>query len=84
MKARQLIGNAAFGPDKLRVLFKAFDEAWDSIAATVGNDPLAIEAARLRLANTILVLAQKSNTDAEQIKDTALDILALIMEVRKA
>jgi hypothetical protein len=27
-KARQLIGSASFGPEVLKVLFSAFDDAW--------------------------------------------------------
>jgi hypothetical protein len=76
MKARQLIGTASYGPDQLTVLFKAFDEAWSSIAANFLN-PLAIEAARLKLANIILSLPHNGSNDPEQIKSTALRIMAL-------
>jgi len=75
MKARQLIGNASFGPDQLRVLFEAFDQAWDTIAADVGDDPGAIEVARLKLANILLSLAGQGDNDAAWLKSTALQIL---------
>ena len=47
MKARELIAKAAYEPDQLRVLFKAFDEAWEIIAVDVDDRPEAIEANRL-------------------------------------
>jgi hypothetical protein len=77
MKARQLIGSASYGPDQLRVLFEAFDQAWDAIAAGVGDDPSAIEAARLKLANLILSLARDGDLeDPGQLKDAALRLLS--------
>jgi hypothetical protein len=76
MKARQLIRNGSYGPDQLKVLFKAFDDAWDSIAANFGS-PLAIEAARIRLANIILSLPHDGSCDPEQIKNAAIRIMEL-------
>ena len=76
MKARQLIGSASYGPDHLKVLFQAFDEAWDRISAHFDN-PSAIEAARLRLANIILSMPHNGSKDPELIKNTALRIMAL-------
>ena len=75
MKARQLIGGASYGPDELKVLFKAFDDAWDGLVAHVGDDPQAIEAARLKLANVVLGLARYGNNDPERIKNAALQIM---------
>lgn len=75
MKARQLIGGASYGPDELKVLFKAFDDAWEGLAARVGDDPQAIEAARLKLANVVLGLAAYGGNDAERIKWAALQIM---------
>jgi len=74
MKARQLIGRASYGPDELKVLFKAFDDAWERIAPGVSGRAEAIEAARIKLANVILGLAHNGSRDAEQIKDAALHI----------
>jgi hypothetical protein len=77
MKARQLIQDAAYGPEKLKVLFQAFDETWTSIAGNFGDHPSSVEAARTKLANVILGLARDGVTDATQIKDLALKIMAL-------
>jgi hypothetical protein len=76
MKARQLISSASYGPDQLKVLFEAFDQAWEAMAADVGEDPAAIEVARLRLANTILALAGKGDLDPAQLKNAALQLLS--------
>jgi hypothetical protein len=76
MKARQLFSNGTYGPDQLKVLFKAFDDAWDCIAADF-DSPHAIEAARLKLANIILSMPPNGSNDSEQIKSTALRIMAL-------
>jgi hypothetical protein len=72
VKARQLIAGAAFGPEVLTVIGKAFDEAWAEVAPSVGDNPLAIWAARLRLATSILGLTTESTNDAEQLKAVAL------------
>jgi hypothetical protein len=40
MKAQQLITDSSFGPDALRVLFQAFDAAWNDIAANFGDNLL--------------------------------------------
>ena len=77
MEGRRLIASAKYGPDTLTVLFKAFDAAWDHLAPKFGTDRLAIEAARLRLANVILSLADDDMSDAEQLKSKALRIMAL-------
>jgi hypothetical protein len=58
MKARHLIESASFGPDALKVIGHAFDEARAQIDSKFGSDyPLVIEAARLFLANAILAVA---------------------------
>ena len=77
MKARQLISRASYGPETLTVLFKAFDDAWQQLAPKHGDDPLAIEAARLRLANTILSLASEDSKDPEELKAAALRVISL-------
>jgi len=74
MKARNLIGNASYAPEHLKVLFTAFDQAWESIAVDVGTNPVAVEAARLKLANIILSLGDEGK-DPEWLKNAALQIM---------
>ena len=47
MKARSIIGNASFGPDTLKVLYQAFDDAWASVAGNFGARRLERLARRL-------------------------------------
>ena len=76
MKARQIVESGSFGPDTLKVAYQAFDEAWASIAAHFGTDPMAIEAARIKLANAILAVSKDGSRDPNALKQAALAILA--------
>jgi hypothetical protein len=75
MSARQLIDSASFGPEALKVIGQAFDAAWTEIAGKIGADPVAIEAARLRLANAVLSIASEHSRDVEALKRGALQAM---------
>ena len=77
MKARKLIDGASFGPDALKAIGKAFDNAWLEIAVNFGTDPLQIETARLKLAEAILSVANEDSRDAGALKRAALQRMAL-------
>ena len=77
MRARQLIGGAAFPPDELKVIFAAFDDAWNELAADVGSDAGAIDTARLSLATIVLSLANARPIDRMALKSAALDAFRL-------
>jgi hypothetical protein len=81
MKARQLIADSSYGPDSLKVLFQAFDEAWKEIAPRTSQDEVAVEAARLKLASIVLTVGTNESRDAEQIKNTALILMNIGREV---
>jgi hypothetical protein len=51
MQARSIIGSASFGPGTPKVLYRAFDEAWASIAGNLGDEPSVIDRAKVRLAH---------------------------------
>jgi len=76
MRARQLIDHASFGPDALRVMGEAFDAAWAEIAGNFGNDPVVIEAARMKLANAVLSIASEDSRDVDALKQAALQAMA--------
>jgi hypothetical protein len=76
MKAQQLIDSAAYGPETLKAMGQAFDEAWLTIAGNF-NDPQSIEAARLRLADALLSVAFEDSHDVEALKAGALEAMAL-------
>src|SRR6476469_1540386 len=67
MEARRLIGRASYGPETLKVLFQAFDEAWQTLAPSCGDNVLSIHAGRLKLANAILSVAREGSTDPRAI-----------------
>jgi hypothetical protein len=73
MKARALIDGASFGPDALKVIGRAFDEAWVSIAGNFSAEQTA--AARLRLANAVLSVADEDSRDVEALKQRALEVM---------
>lgn len=76
MSTNQVIDNATFGPEALKAIGEAFDAAWAEIAREVGKDPIAIEAARLKLANAVLNIAHANSRDVEALKRAALQPIA--------
>jgi hypothetical protein len=76
MSARQLIDSASFGPEALKVMGEAFDAAWAEVADAFGNDPMAIEAARMQAAKAILSTAGEGSRDVEALKRAALQAMA--------
>ena len=77
MKAHELIGGMALGPEALKVIGQAFDEAWLEIAGNFGRDPQEIETARLKLANACLSVAHGDFLDPQILKRAALQRMAL-------
>jgi hypothetical protein len=75
MKARRVVASGSYGPDQLKALGKAFDDAWDRIAPAVSTRPKAIEAARLKLADVVLSLAKQGNFDPQWLADTAVQVM---------
>jgi hypothetical protein len=73
MKARQLIGGAAFPPDVLKIIFEAFDEAWAEVSPEISSRPAAIDSARTSLASIVLGLAVTGPVDRQQIRAAAVD-----------
>jgi hypothetical protein len=76
MKARGLIDGASFGPDALKAIGAAFDEAWKAIEGNFGSDPQEVETARLKLANALLSIASNDSRDVEVLKRAALEVMA--------
>jgi hypothetical protein len=66
MRARQLI---AFGPDALKAIGEAFDAAWAEIADNFGNDPVANDEARYKLATSLLEVASEDSRDVDVRKN---------------
>jgi hypothetical protein len=61
VKARALIGGASYDPATLKILYTAFDDAWDQIRPQISARPEALEAARTKLAEIVLTLARNGH-----------------------
>ena len=75
-RAQQLIAEAAYSPAALQLLGEAFDDAWAVVAPNY-TSKLAVEAARLKLANIVLTLAAEGVRDPLQLKDRAVRTLSV-------
>ena len=70
---RSLLENASYGPDILKLLGQAFDEAWQEIAGNYG-EAMAVDR-RNRLALAILRIADTGERDVAHLKDAALQAM---------
>jgi len=77
MKARALISAASYGPETLKVMFRAFDVAWAEIAHYFEGHPTQVDAARERLAHAVLAVADENSKDVHGLKRTALQVLGM-------
>ena len=77
MKARRPGSGAAFGADVLKVVVKAFNDAWAEIEPSITDRPENIEAARLSLVNIVVSLVKDDTSDPESLKNEAVRIFQL-------
>jgi len=76
MRAAAILAGCTFGPETLKTIGKAFDDAWGKIAEHFADDAGRAEAARERLAHAVL-MASGDSPDTESLKTMALQIMAL-------
>ena len=77
VKAEQMMSGISYGPDAVKAIGQAFDEAWLRIAANFGDEPEDIEKARLRLARALLLIAHEDSRDVGVLRQAALERMAL-------
>ena len=77
MNAKRMISGASYGPEALKAVGQAFDEAWLQIAGNFGDEPGDIEKARLRLARALLSIAHEDSRDVGVLRQAALERMAL-------
>ena len=77
MNAKQMVSGASYGPEALKVVGQAFDEAWFQIAGNFGDEPGDIEIARHRLARALLSIAHEDSRDVGVLRQAALERMAL-------
>jgi hypothetical protein len=70
MRRRQIAEATSFGPAELKVVFKAFDDAWSEIAPNIGTDPIDVETARMVLATIVLGVAANTEPAAPEALTT--------------
>jgi hypothetical protein len=73
MKARALIGGAAYDPATLKILYQVFDDAWDGVAPQISSRPEALEAARMKLAEIVLELVSGNIGDPADLTRAAVE-----------
>jgi hypothetical protein len=61
-----------FQLDELKVIFEAFDDAWDEVAPDVSNRASAVEVTRLSLIEIVLGLAAAGPIERIGIKTAAV------------
>jgi hypothetical protein len=77
MKAAKILAGCTYGPEALKIIGKAFDDAWADIAELFAGDRERAVAARERLAHAALMAATEDCQDSELLKNMALRIMAL-------
>jgi hypothetical protein len=77
MKAHRLIDGASFGPETIKAMGQAFDQAWAEIAGSFGTTPAEVENARLQLAEAMLSVATEDGKDVAALKAGALEAMAM-------
>ena len=70
---RSLLESTIYGPDTIKLLGQAFDEAWQEIAGNYG-DAMVVDR-RIRLALAILRIADTGERDVARLKDAALQAM---------
>jgi hypothetical protein len=74
MQSRKLIDSSSLGPNALRLVYQAFDDAWSEIASDYSADQA--EAAKIRLELALLSVANDDSSDSRTLKRLALAVMA--------
>jgi hypothetical protein len=77
MEAQKVLEDSlegVYAPEALRVIQKAFDEAWQQLGRSHA-DPVGRAEARMKLARIMITLARENITDWEWLKRRALQLM---------
>ena len=74
MRARQLLAGGVLNPDQLKVIYTAFDGAWEIIKPEVSRNPRDRELARLKLAEALLRIQTVGQLDVVRLRDQAVHL----------
>jgi hypothetical protein len=75
MRAQRIIEGAAFGPEVLKVVWQAFDEAWASIADNFAPDEHEI--AREALAQSMMSATRDNTSDIAVLRKAGMRAMYL-------
>jgi hypothetical protein len=75
LRARRIIEGAAFGPEVLKVVMQAFDQAWESVSSNFS--PNEHEHARAELADAMMNVAREDSADVERLREAGVRAIAL-------
>jgi len=82
MYPRDIARPASFGPHELRVIFRAYDDAWSEIEPKISMDPVAVEWARMSLATIVLGLGGSEAMTPGGLKKLALAVFCAKHRIR--
>ena len=77
MRAAKILAGCTYSPETLKIISKAFDDAWADIAEHFAGDAGRAAAARERLAHAVLIVATNASHESGPIKGMALQLMAL-------
>jgi len=70
-----MIPAASYDPETLKVLTRAFDEAWIDVQVALGVKPVEPELLKTKLARRIMAAADKGERDPRRLKLIALQAI---------
>ena len=73
MRVANILAGCTYGPETLKTIGKAFDDAWAEVTPDVSARASAIEAARLSLATIVLSLAKAGHVERDSLRAAAVD-----------
>jgi hypothetical protein len=76
-RARKYISSAAYDPEEIEIILRAFEDAWAQIQHHFYECPLSMELARIRLADEVLAVAEQSGRTPEDLTNRALQAMAM-------
>jgi hypothetical protein len=76
MHGRLRTSGASYGPDTVKAMLAAFDEAWAAVRFHFHECPESFEASRMRLADAILAAAANGSPDVGRLKHAGLMSIA--------
>jgi hypothetical protein len=65
----------SFGPEDLRVIYAAFDDAWEVVKADYNGDLVTTEVGRHRLANAVMTAYRNGVVEREALKAAGINIM---------